>query len=83
MVQSLRVIEGSSEVAMEAAAAPPPMAVAAIATFAPARHRDLATILNALCLGEGMKFGTSLFPSILILGGKNYTVPNFRVFKII
>lgn len=44
VVQSLRAIEGSSEVAMETAAAPPPMAVVAIATFVPARHRDLATI---------------------------------------
>lgn len=52
VVHSLRAIEGSSEVAMEAAAAPPPMAVAAIATLAPARHRDLATILERPPFGE-------------------------------
>lgn len=49
VVQSLRAVSGSSEVAMVAAAAPPPMAEATRASFPPARHKDSGAILLVSC----------------------------------
>lgn len=45
VVQSFRVVAGSSEVAMVAAALPVKIAEAAIASFARLRHRDRVAIL--------------------------------------
>lgn len=40
VVESLSAVAGSSEVAMSAAALPPPMAVASRDSLVPARHND-------------------------------------------